>query len=247
MSMAQRVLRPIDQVADADIYFLASRARTKLTQEASQSDHDLRRLVSHANMLDNLMDTLVKNREARQKQRQEQILKQQLAARAAIKAKQHKQHARTLSACAQVEVVAMEIANDNDNFDNNAVPAGHIPIQAPLAVYHDDAIDNENESESSTEMALDSDSESDSDSDDAEYDYDYSAEEEVGRSNQEDLTVYYSENLPANANSANLSPGYNLHDLDMDMNEETDLDMDQFEVHKDLDLALGQAPVLVTM
>lgn len=46
----------------ADTYLLASKARSKLTREASRQDHDLRILVSHANMLDNLMEELSKQR-----------------------------------------------------------------------------------------------------------------------------------------------------------------------------------------
>lgn len=36
-------------------YYLAHKARGKLSREASQSDHDLRLLVGHANLLDSLM------------------------------------------------------------------------------------------------------------------------------------------------------------------------------------------------
>lgn len=46
----------------SDTYLLASKARSKLQHEASRHDHDLRILVSHANMLDNLMDSLAKHR-----------------------------------------------------------------------------------------------------------------------------------------------------------------------------------------
>lgn len=46
----------------AETYMLASKARSKLTREASRQDHDLRILVSHANMLDNLMEELSKQR-----------------------------------------------------------------------------------------------------------------------------------------------------------------------------------------
>lgn len=37
------------------VYFLAHKARGKLSKEAARSDHDLRLLVGHANMLDTLM------------------------------------------------------------------------------------------------------------------------------------------------------------------------------------------------
>lgn len=45
-------------VKRADAYYLATRARAKLTREACRQDHDLRVLVSHANLLDSLMETL---------------------------------------------------------------------------------------------------------------------------------------------------------------------------------------------
>lgn len=45
-----------------ETYLLASKARAKLTREASRPDHDLRVLVCHANMLDNLMDRIHEHR-----------------------------------------------------------------------------------------------------------------------------------------------------------------------------------------
>ncbi|KAH8661827.1 hypothetical protein BGZ61DRAFT_593629 [Ilyonectria robusta] len=36
-------------------YYLAHKARVKLSSEAARADHDLRLLVSHANLLDSLM------------------------------------------------------------------------------------------------------------------------------------------------------------------------------------------------
>lgn len=41
-----------------ETYITASRARTKLTKEATRPDHDLRKLVLHANLLDTLMDRI---------------------------------------------------------------------------------------------------------------------------------------------------------------------------------------------
>jgi hypothetical protein len=46
-------------MADINIYFLACRARTKLTWEASSNDLNLRRILGHANMLDHLTAELV--------------------------------------------------------------------------------------------------------------------------------------------------------------------------------------------
>ncbi|KAF5097135.1 hypothetical protein D0Z03_001481 [Geotrichum reessii] len=46
----------------AETYFLASKAQSKLTHEASKNNHNLRMLVSHANLLDNLMESLSKKK-----------------------------------------------------------------------------------------------------------------------------------------------------------------------------------------
>lgn len=58
------IMTPTAPMSMAETYFLASKARTKLTREASRQDHNLRVLVSHANLLDNLMDALTKKRTA---------------------------------------------------------------------------------------------------------------------------------------------------------------------------------------
>lgn len=46
-------------MADTTIYFLACKARTKLSWEASSNDMDLRRILGHANVLDYLTAELV--------------------------------------------------------------------------------------------------------------------------------------------------------------------------------------------
>ena len=43
------------QTSITEIYFVAHSARGKLSREAAKADHDLRKLVLHANTLDNLM------------------------------------------------------------------------------------------------------------------------------------------------------------------------------------------------
>lgn len=53
---------PVATMSMAEIYFLASKAQSKLTHEASKSNHNLRVLVSHANLLDNLMESLSKKK-----------------------------------------------------------------------------------------------------------------------------------------------------------------------------------------
>lgn len=50
----------------SETYLLASKARSKLQREASRGDHSLRVLVSHANMLDNIMDSLAQRKHAQQ-------------------------------------------------------------------------------------------------------------------------------------------------------------------------------------
>ena len=43
-----------------EAYSLASKARAKLSFEASRADHNLRRMVGHANLLDSLMLDIAK-------------------------------------------------------------------------------------------------------------------------------------------------------------------------------------------
>lgn len=62
----------------SDTYFLASRAKSKLTREASRHDHDLRVLVSHANLLDSLMDSIHEKKKEQYKQRQLQLQQQRV-------------------------------------------------------------------------------------------------------------------------------------------------------------------------
>ena len=62
----------------SDTYFLSSRAKSKLTREASRHDHDLRVLVSHANLLDSLMDSIHEKKKERYKQRQLQLQQQRV-------------------------------------------------------------------------------------------------------------------------------------------------------------------------
>lgn len=61
----KRISGSID-MSVSDTYLLASKARSKLQYEASRNDHDLRILVSHANMLDNIMDSLAQRRRKQQ-------------------------------------------------------------------------------------------------------------------------------------------------------------------------------------
>jgi hypothetical protein len=53
---------PRNIMSQSEMYFLAVRARSKLTKEASRGEYDLRILVSHANLLDWLMDSLAEQR-----------------------------------------------------------------------------------------------------------------------------------------------------------------------------------------
>lgn len=66
-------------------YFLAHTARGKLSKEASRSDHDLRLLVGHANLLDTLMLDL-----SNAEQEQEQWFNQTVSGAAAAEKEQSK-------------------------------------------------------------------------------------------------------------------------------------------------------------
>jgi hypothetical protein len=46
-------------MADSKVYYLAETARAKLSHEVASNDHNLRRILGHANMLARLMAELV--------------------------------------------------------------------------------------------------------------------------------------------------------------------------------------------
>lgn len=98
----------------SETYFLAARARSKLTREAARHDHDLRILVSHANLLDSLMDSLAKQRA---EQRAEQKLNQasSIASKVSFAAPPHKLHA-------SVPGVAVIPEEEEDDYDEEEDP-----------------------------------------------------------------------------------------------------------------------------
>ncbi|KAG5361873.1 hypothetical protein CJU90_3341 [Yarrowia sp. C11] len=51
-------LSTVPETSTADIYFMSSRARSKLAKESYKAELDLRKLVAHANLMDSLYDEL---------------------------------------------------------------------------------------------------------------------------------------------------------------------------------------------
>lgn len=106
-------------------YYLAHKARAKLSREAAQPDHDLRLLVGHANMLDSLMIEL-----AEAEREQERWFNQ------SVRAASPKKHATVTAADKRHVQWADRIEEDEEEFDSDsssdsdddedlAVPAVH--------------------------------------------------------------------------------------------------------------------------
>ncbi|KAM3514628.1 hypothetical protein MY11210_001734 [Beauveria gryllotalpidicola] len=96
-------------------YYLAHKARAKLSREAAQSDHDLRLLVGHANLLDSLMAEL-----AEAEREQERWFNQSVRNSAAAKSseKRHIQWADRIAG-ATVEEDEYEAASSDSDSDSD--------------------------------------------------------------------------------------------------------------------------------
>lgn len=103
-------------------YYLAHKARAKLSKEAAQPDHDLRLLVGHANLLDTLMLEL-----ADAEREQERWFNQTIRAPAAKKS-QHIQWADRIEESSEDEEEFADDSSDSDSEaseDDYAMAEGH--------------------------------------------------------------------------------------------------------------------------
>ncbi|KAK1824669.1 hypothetical protein LTR12_000994 [Friedmanniomyces endolithicus] len=94
------------------IYYTASTARTKLGREANRSDHNLRRLVGHANLLDSLMIEL-----SSAEREQESWFNQSLSR--ASKPEEPK-HIQWLDEVAEAEMEDDSDSEDDSDYDDDA-------------------------------------------------------------------------------------------------------------------------------
>ncbi|ANB12924.1 hypothetical protein AWJ20_1202 [Sugiyamaella lignohabitans] len=179
---------PASEISQADMYFLAARARSKLTKEAARHDHDLRVLVTHANLLDNVMDSLADARRQARKAQLEKMKQMQMPT-------QHKSTTTTVSTGNTVKVTfdlpkKHNISNiqiieeeseleENESADNEkelmVVTSLHTPSISSREIAEDDDEDDYYSSSDSDSDEYESDdySESDEDEEDDEYEYQY--------------------------------------------------------------------------
>lgn len=117
-------------------YYLAHKARSKLSREAAQPDHDLRLLVGHANLLDTLMFEL-----ADAEREQERWFNQSV--RGANAQKQEQRHVQWAENIAEEDEDYDSDSSDEDYYEDEddvvmttaltPVPSKQLPLQ-----HHDD-------------------------------------------------------------------------------------------------------------
>lgn len=118
-------------------YYLAHKARGKLSREAAQPDHDLRLLVGHANLLDSLMLDL-----AEAEREQERFFNQ--AARSNQTKKDTVQQQRHIQWADRIEEEAFEDDSSSDSdsdsdFDEEDVSVPTPAASAPITLSRQDA------------------------------------------------------------------------------------------------------------
>lgn len=118
-------------------YLLAHSARGKLSKEASRPAHDLRRLVGHANMLDNLMLDL-----SNAEQEQENWFNQSV--KSANKAAPEPKHIQWAGAIPE-EVVEDEEDSDSESDDEEYEIARQMPVHKIIRTLRAPAIEDEDE------------------------------------------------------------------------------------------------------
>lgn len=123
-------------------YFLAHKARAKLSREAAQPDHDLRLLVGHANLLDSLMLEL-----AEAEREQESWFNQSVRGASPAKATQdrHVQWADRIEEETEEQYDSGSDSSDSeddydveDDVEMTNAPATLRPVPAPVAARDDE-------------------------------------------------------------------------------------------------------------
>ena len=140
-------------------YFLAHTARGKLSKEASRADHDLRLLVGHANLLDNLMLDLA-NAEQEQENWFNQTVSSAKAAEEEKKEQEPSKHIKWADAIVeepeedwQAEDADSSESDSDDDSDDEPMTATTIAIAKPLSaatvttreIYDEDMEDEDDE------------------------------------------------------------------------------------------------------
>jgi len=130
-------------------YYLAHKARAKLSSEAARSDHNLRLLVGHANLLDSLMLEL-----ADAEREQESWFNQSVRVASPKNEQKHIQWADTVieEPEADWEAEDAESESDSDSEDGeediemaDAVALQRVSSNMPAALAHDDIYEDEDD------------------------------------------------------------------------------------------------------
>lgn len=140
-------------------YYLAHTARRKLTREASRSDHDLRLLVGHANLLDSLMLDL-----ADAEQEQERWFNQTVsgATKSAYRADQQQiQWAETLVEEPEEDWDPEDLSEEDSDLseEESDYEEDYTPVRprapSPTAIVTETELEDDQDSESESEFEYD--------------------------------------------------------------------------------------------
>jgi hypothetical protein len=112
-------------------YYLAHKARAKLSREAAQPDHDLRLLVGHANLLDSLMLEL-----AEAEREQERWFNQSVRDAKAQQQQQNKErHIQWADSIVEEDEYDSDSSSDSDDsLDEDDVEMVNAPVFHPVSV-----------------------------------------------------------------------------------------------------------------
>jgi hypothetical protein len=129
-------------------YYLAHKARAKLSREAAQSDHDLRLLVGHANLLDSLMLEL-----ADAEREQERWFNQSV--RGASPAKTQDRHVQWADRIVEEEAEEQydsdsDSSDSDDEYEINDIEMAN----APAHKVHDDEMEEDDLEEDYAQLEL---------------------------------------------------------------------------------------------
>ncbi|TQS34176.1 hypothetical protein Golomagni_05449 [Golovinomyces magnicellulatus] len=109
-------------------YYLAHKARGKLSREAAQPDHDLRLLVGHANLLDSLMLEL-----AEAEREQERFFNQAVRGNKASPKKSTVEQQRHIQWADRIEEEAFEDDSSSDSDSDSDFDEEDLSVPAPRA------------------------------------------------------------------------------------------------------------------
>ena len=131
-------------------YYLAHKARGKLSREAAQPDHDLRLLVGHANLLDSLMVEL-----ADAEREQEQWFNKSVRS-ASNKKQQQDRRVQWADQVIEEEEYDSDSSDDSDSEDED-IEMAFVPEPTKITystVIEDDAVEDDDDEEDYAQLSL---------------------------------------------------------------------------------------------